>query len=184
GGSSMRFRLFPTNAVVVLCVLAHAATLGAQTAAGTITGTVKDETGAVLPGASITITNTDTALARNLVSDPSGRYAAPDLPPGPYEIKASIQGFSTVVRSGVRLTVGREAVVDLALKLGTVSDQITVVGEAPTVDLKTGSTGGLITGEQTEGLPLNGRSYVELASLTPGVQLTATGGQGTSTGFG
>ena len=116
--------------------------------------------------------------------DANGRYAAPDLSPGPYEIKAALPGFSTIVRSGVRLTVGRDAVVDLALKLGTVSDQITVVGEAPTVDLKTGSTGGLVTGEQIEGLPLNGRSYVELATLTPGVQLTQTGGQGTSTGFG
>jgi hypothetical protein len=165
-------------------MLGGGSVLRAQTASGAISGTVKDETGAVLPGVTVVITNTDTAQGRTLVADASGRYAAPDLPPGPYEIKGSLQGFSTVVRSGIRLTVGRGAVVDLVLKLGEIADHITVVGESPTIDLKSSSTGGLIATEQIEGLPLNGRSYVELASLTPGVQLTQTGGQGTSTGFG
>ena len=179
----MRVRVCVASAALLLTV-ASAAALRAQTASGTISGVVKDETGAVLPGASIVITNTDTSQGRTLVADPSGRYAAPDLPPGPYEVKASLQGFTTVVRSGIRLTVGRDAVVDFLLKLGEIADQVTVVGESPTVDLKSASTGGLIATEQIEGLPLNGRSYVELASLTPGVQLTQTGGQGTSTGFG
>ncbi len=160
------------------------AMLAAQAATGTISGSVKDETTAVLPGATVVITNTDTAQRRTLVADTSGRYSAPDLPPGPYEVKVTLQGFSSVVRSGIRLTVGRDAIVDIVLKLGEISDQITVVGEPPTIDLKSASTGGLIATEQIEGLPLNGRSYVELATLTPGVQLTQTGGQGTSTGFG
>jgi hypothetical protein len=177
----MGFRVWLITAALLPAV---AGALNAQTAAGTISGTVKDETGAVLPGATITITNTDTSQGRTLVADTSGRYTAPDLQPGPYQIAGALQGFSTAVRSGIRLTVGREAVVDLTLRLGQISDQITVVGESPTVDLKSASTGGLIATEQIEGLPLNGRSYVELASLTPGVQLTQTGGQGTSTGFG
>jgi hypothetical protein len=139
---------------------------------------------AILPGATVIITNTDTSQARTLVADTAGRYVAPDLPPGPYQVKGSLQGFSTVVRSGIRLTVGRDAIVDLTLRLGEISDEITVVGESSTIDLKSASTGGLIATEQIEGLPLNGRSYVELATLTPGVQLTQTGGQGTSTGFG
>ena len=167
-----------------LVMLLATIVLGAQAATGTISGLVKDETGAILPGATIIITNTDTAQGRTLVADGSGRYAAPDLPPGPYEVKVTLQGFTSVVRSGIRLTVGRDAVVDVTLKLGEISDQITVVGEPPTIDLKSASTGGLIATEQIEGLPLNGRSYVELATLTPGVQLTQTGGQGTSTGFG
>lgn len=177
----MRLRLWSASAVLVLVC---AGPLFAQATGGSISGTVKDETGAVLPGATIVITNTDTARARALTTDAGGRYTAPDLAPGPYEIKVELSGFSTVVRSGIRLTVGRDAVVDLALKLGQISDQITVIGESPTVDLKSSSTGGLIATEQIEGLPLNGRSYVELATLTPGVQLTQTGGQGTSTGFG
>ena len=164
--------------------LLTAITLAAQAATGAISGLVKDETGAILPGATIVITNADTSQTRTLAADGGGRYAAPDLPPGQYDVKVTLQGFSTVVRSGIRLTVGRDAVVDVTLKLGEISDQITVVGEPPTIDLKTASTGGLIATEQIEGLPLNGRSYVELATLTPGVQLTQTGGQGTSTGFG
>ena len=74
------------------------------------------------------VTNADTSLTRTLVTDANGRYTAPDLPPGPYEVKATLPGFSTVVRSGIRLTVGRDAVVDLTLKLGQISDQITVIG--------------------------------------------------------
>jgi hypothetical protein len=178
--SNVCFAIVASLAGLVLA----ASTVFAQGTGGTISGIVRDETGAVLPGATVLVTNTDTSLSRTLVSDTAGRYIAPDLPPGPYEIKATIQGFTTVVRSGIRLTVGREAVVDLSLRLGQISDQITVVGESPTVDLKSASTGGLIATEQIEGLPLNGRSYVELATLTPGVQLTQTGGQSTSTGFG
>jgi hypothetical protein len=179
----MTIRVWLTTATV-LVALADAGAALAQAAAGTISGIVTDETSAVLPGATVVITNTDTARSRTLVSDTGGRYSAPDLPPGPYEVKVTLSGFSTIVRSGIRLTVGRDAIVDVILRLGEISDQITVVGESPTVDLKSASTGGLIATEQIEGLPLNGRSYVELATLTPGVQLTQTGGQGTSTGFG
>lgn len=164
--------------------LAAAAPADAQGTGGTISGITRDETGAVLPGVAVLITNTETGRARTLVTDGDGRYAAPDLAPGPYEIKATLVGFQTVTRAGIRITVGRDAVVDLSLKLGNIEDAITVVGESPTVDLKSASTGGLIDTQQIEGLPLNGRSYVELATLTPGVQLTQTGGQGTSTGFG
>src|SRR5437773_7667327 len=141
----MRFRVWFMTAALVLTSAGGA--LRAQTASGTISGTVKDETGAVLPGATVTITNTDTAQGRTLVADASGRYSPPDLPAGPYAIKGSLQGFSTIVRSGIRLTGGRNAVVDLALKLGEIADSITVVGESPTVDLKSASTGGLIATE-------------------------------------
>lgn len=165
-------------------LLIGATALAAQRTGGTISGIVRDETGAVLPGVTVLITNTDTSISRTLASDTGGRYIAPDLPPGPYEIKGSLVGFTTVVRSGIRLTVGRDAVVDLSLKLGQISDQITVVGESPTVNLKTASTGALISTEQIEGLPLNGRSYIELATSTPGALPTDTGGRGTSTGFG
>jgi len=161
-----------------------ASSLHAQSTGGSISGTVKDETGSVVPGVTVVATNTDTSLARTLVTDGSGRYLAVDLAPGPYEIKATLQGFSTIVRSGIRLTVGRDAVVDLTLALGNIENTVEVVGEAATIDTKTSSTGALISQAQIEGLPLNGRSFIELASLTPGVQLTETGGKSTSTGFG
>lgn len=151
---------------------------------GAISGTIKDTTNAVLPGATVVVKQTDTGATRELVTDENGRYSAPNLQPGPYEIVASLSGFGSVSRSGIRLTVGREAVVDIALTIGSLQDQITVVGEAPTVDVRSASTGALISQEQIAGLPLNGRSFIELANLTPGVQLTDNGGRSTSTGFG
>lgn len=160
------------------------APLHAQSTGGSLSGTIKDATGAVIPGVTVLVTNTDTSLTRTVVTDGAGRYLAPDLQPGPYSVKGTLEGFSTVVRSGVTLSVGRDAVVDLELALGSVSDQVTVVAEASTVDTRTSSTGGLISTGQIEGLPLNGRSFVELANLTPGVQMTQTGGQSTSTGLG
>jgi len=170
--------------VSCLALVLLASTLYAQSTGGSLSGTVKDGTGGVLPGVTITISNTDTGLTRTLVTDGGGRYVAPDLPPGPYRVRAALQGFTTVLRSGITLTVGRDAVADLELAIGTVADQVTVVAEARTIDTRSSSTGGLISTAQIEGLPLNGRSFVELANLTPGVQLTQTGGQSTSTGFG
>ncbi len=169
--------------LVVLCGLASPA-LAQSGGTGAISGTIKDSTDAILPGATVVIKQTETGQTREVVADARGRYSAPSLPPGPYEVTASIIGFGTVTRSGIRLTVGREAVIDIALSVGTLQDQVTVVGEAPTIDTKSASTGGLISQEQITGLPLNGRSFIELANLTPGVQLTDNGGRSTSTGFG
>ena len=158
--------------------------LHAQATGGTLSGTVKDGTGGIVPGVTVVIVNTDTSLTRTVVTDPGGRYVASDLPPGPYTVKATMEGFTSVLRSGITMSVGRDAVADLQMSLGQLSDEITVVAEAKTVDTRTASTGGLISTAQIEGLPLNGRSFVELANLTPGVQLTQTGGQSTSTGLG
>jgi hypothetical protein len=170
-------------AIALLLALSSTAAL-AQGASGTITGTVSDSTGAILPGATVLIKNDDTGATRELVTSTNGRYRAPDLPPGPYTITASLTGFGSVSRSGIRLTVGREAVVDFNLSVGEIADVITVVGEASTVETHSASTGALISEEQIKNLPLNGRSFIELATITPGVQLTTGGGRSTSTGFG
>ena len=97
-----------------LCVILSATTGAAQTTAGTILGTVQDQTQAVLPGVSVTITNTDTGTVREVVTDDAGRYVARQLTPGDYQVEASLEGFQTGVRSGIKLTVGREAVVDFS----------------------------------------------------------------------
>ena len=165
-------------------LLLSASIAAAQSATGTIAGTVTDATGAVLPAATVVITNTDTGAARELVTGSDGRFRAPELAPGPYTVVASMTGFTSVERRGLALTVGREAVVHFPLEVGRVADVVTVVGEVSTVDTKHASTGGLIAEEQIRSLPLNGRSFIELANLTPGVQLTDQGGRGTSTGFG
>ena len=176
-----RLRLVLASLLVLAGTIAP---LHAQATGGSLSGTVKDGTGAVLPGVTVVVVNTDTSSMRTVVTDSGGRYVAADLLPGPYSVKATLQGFTSVLRSGITMTVGRDAVVDLELTLGKISDEITVVAEAKTVDTRTASTGGLISTGQIEGLPLNGRSFVELANLTPGVQLTQTGGQSTSTGLG
>jgi hypothetical protein len=180
----MTTKLLPMRLLVAAWVLLGAIRVEAQGVGGTISGTVKDETGAVLPGVTILIKQMETGLTRELVSDDHGRYLAPNLPPGPYEITATLTGFAPVVRSGIRLTVGRDAVVDFSLRVGQIAEQVLVVGESPLVETRSASTGGLIAEEQIKGLPLNGRSFIELANLTPGVLLTETGGRGTSTGFG
>lgn len=92
----------------------------AQTTTATISGTVSDQTGAVLPGVTVTVTHIATGEARNVVTDAAGRYRVPQLGLGEYEVKAELRGFKTTVRRGITLTVRREAVVDIALEVGDV----------------------------------------------------------------
>ena len=105
---------FVSLAAAILCVILTAATGAAQTTSGTLMGTVKDQTESVLPGVSLTITNTDTGAVRETVTDDAGRYSVPQLVLGDYQIEASLEGFQTGVRSGIKLTVGREAVIDFS----------------------------------------------------------------------
>lgn len=172
------------GSLLVCAALASPPAALAQGAQAALSGTVKDETGGVLPGASVVIRNVDTSLKRELTTDPRGRFSAPNLPPGPYEVTLTMSGFAKLVRSGIRLTVGSETVLSLGLSVRQLEDRIEVAAEQPAVDTTTGSTGTLISEEQIKGLPLNGRSFIELATLTPGVQLTEVGGRTTSTGFG
>lgn len=143
--------------------------LPAQTSTGTIYGTVKDQTGAVLPQATITVRHVETGVSRSLTTDEAGRYRVPQLALGSYEVQAGIAGFSTEVRKGITITVGREAVVDFDLQVGEVSQSVEVVGEAPLVQTGTSEIGGLVTGQQIQDLPLNGRDFTQLILLQPGV---------------
>ena len=97
----------------------------AQTTTATISGTVKDETGGVIPGIQVTVTNLDTGIVRSLVSDDAGRYRASQLEVGAYEVKGELTGFQTSIRKGIELSVGRSAVVDLTMRVGEISDQVT-----------------------------------------------------------
>jgi len=113
-----------------------AATGRSQTTAGTILGAVADETGARVPRAAVTITNLETGITRALTSDEAGRYRAPNLPPGSYEVRAELTGFRTAVRRGIQLTVGSEAVVDLTLSVGAVVFLLLRWAFAPLTQLK------------------------------------------------
>ncbi|MGI4827942.1 MAG: carboxypeptidase regulatory-like domain-containing protein [Janthinobacterium lividum] len=143
------------------------ATALAQVVGGTMTGTVLDPTGAVVPGAKVVVRNTDTGTVRTLVSDPGGRFSAPSIPVGTYTITADTAGFAPYQRTGVQLTVGQS--LDLALKLALTGSETVTVNEAlPTVNTSTEQTSGLIDARQIKELPLNGRSYDQLITLNPG----------------
>jgi len=162
-------RRIGTRWTTILVLLSMAAIAVAQVTTGTISGSVKDSSGAVLPGAKITILNQETGISRTLQSDSSGRYSAPSLNLGNYRITTSLEGFQTSVRSGITLTVGREAVVDFQLELGAVTQTVEVTGEAPLVESTTSSLGSLVDDRTIRDLPLNGRSFDQLAFLQPGV---------------
>src|SRR2546422_5778065 len=141
----------------------------AQTSTATILGTVKDTSGALIAGVSITVKHTESGLTRTVVSGERGGYNVPLLPVGAYEITTTMPGFKQVVRSGVNLVVGQEAVVDLTLEVGANAEQVTVTEEAPLVNTTTSSTSGVITEQQVKELPLNGRSFDQLITLNVGV---------------
>jgi len=167
--------------VFLFCNLAVAM---AQVTTGTISGTVQDSTGAVVPGVNITIRNTETGLTRAVASDEAGRYRAPNLPLGAYEVEGSKPGFQTEVRRGITLTVGREAVVNLPLKVGAVAERVEVTGEAPLVDTTSASMEFLVDDKKIRDLPLNGRNYTQLAVLQPGVTPYKLYGDNLSVGHG
>src|SRR5437016_2384616 len=156
------------TAIVALIALGTCLSL-AQTSTATILGTVKDTSGALIPGVSITVKHTESGLTRTVVSGERGGYNVPLLPVGPYELTTTMPGFKQVVRSGVNLVVGQEAVIDLTLEVGANAEQVTVTEEAPLVNTTLSSTSGLITEQQVKDLPLNGRSFDRLLELNAGV---------------
>ena len=170
--------------LVGLMVLLHSSAW-AQVSTGTVSGTVSDSTGAVVPGAMVAIRSAETGMTRSVTTDDSGRYRAPQLGLGIYEITAQAQGFQTVVRSGITLTVGQEAVVNFSLQVGAVAERIEVTGEAPLVETTTATTSGLVNEATVRDLPLNGRSFTDLMDLNAGVQkVTIVRGTSRVTGFG
>lgn len=140
-----------------------------QVTTGTISGAITDSTEAVLPGVRVTILNADTGISRTIQTDAGGRYSAPSLSLGNYKVTASLEGFQAEVRSGIVLTVGREAVVDFQLAVGSVTQSVEVTGEASLVDTTTSAVTGLVEGKAILEMPLNGRSFTQLATLQPGV---------------
>jgi hypothetical protein len=172
-----------------LAVLSISVFLGSQLAVaqvttGTISGIVQDASGAAIAGASVTLKNLDTGTVRTVATDSGGRYNAPELPLGNYEVQAQQSGFQTEARLGINLTVGREAVVDLALKVGQISERVLVTGEAPVVETTTSAMSALVDERTIRDLPLNGRSYDQLALFQPGVVSMGAGQASAAFDFG
>jgi hypothetical protein len=158
-------RFFP----IFLLVTFHLSVAWAQETTGTISGTITDETGAVLPGVDMTVLNTNTGISRSVISDDEGRYNATSLSLGEYEVQAALAGFQTGVRTGIGLTVGRVAIVDIQLSIGSISERVIVEGEAPLVESTSSVITGLVDDKKIRDLPLNGRSFTQLAALQAGV---------------
>src|SRR3989449_6909559 len=162
----MSFRNF-FSTLLVFVFGAQVATAQVNTA--TISGTLRDESGAVLPGAAVTVQNQDTGISRSLTTNETGRYTAPALGLGNYQVSVQLPGFQNQVRSGIVLTVGREAVVDFTLAVGAVTQTVEVKGEAPLVELTNATMGGLVDDRTIREMPLNSRSWDTLAYTVPGV---------------
>jgi hypothetical protein len=140
-----------------------------QTTGGTILGDVSDDSGARVPGVAVTVRNTQTGITRSVTTDAAGRYRAPNLDPGLYEVRAELMGFRTAVRQGIQVTVAAELDVDLTLSVGAVTEQVVVTSEAPLVETTSAALSGLVDDKKIRDLPLNGRSFEQLAFLQPGV---------------
>jgi hypothetical protein len=141
----------------------------AQVAGAMLKGTVTDPTGAYIPKAQVSIINVATGITRNATTDTTGDYAAANLRPGEYQIRVTATGFSVEVRSGITLTVGAQQVLDIDMHVGQMTQEIHVAGEAPTVELASSEISAEITSNTVRELPLNGRSWTDLATLQPGV---------------
>jgi hypothetical protein len=166
-------RLLSTTLLACI-VVASASSVLAQVAGGTIAGVVKDQAGTAVPGTSITVTNVETNRQRVVVSSGAGVYAAAGLPPGTYRVDAALPGFRPLRRAAIRLTTGETAQLDLDLTVGDIREQVTVTADAPVLRTATASLGTLVQHEQVAQLPLNGRSFILLASLAPGVAMPAS----------
>jgi hypothetical protein len=157
--------------VAVLAFFVSFAVFG-QEFRGTISGSVSDPTGALIPGAKITATEIRTGTKSRTVSDSTGQYAIPFLAPGEYEIAAQSQGFKQAVRKAVQLGSGDHPVIDIRLEVGDTTQSVDVTSDAPIVDTANASVGQAITTRQVEDFPLNGRTPMMLAQLAIGVIAT------------
>ncbi|MGH9786827.1 MAG: carboxypeptidase regulatory-like domain-containing protein, partial [Terriglobia bacterium] len=151
----------------------------AQLDTGSISGTVSDQSGGAAPGATVTVRNVATGVTRTLQTNAAGRYDALALPTGSYEVEASLPGFQRAVRSGITLAVGRNAVVDMVLQVGEVTQAITITGEAAQVETTTATVTNLVDERRVLEIPLNNRDLTQLAFQNALVLKTPTGAPGT-----
>jgi hypothetical protein len=158
--------------MAVLCIAPLAPVCEAQVITGTILGNVTDEARGALPGVTLSIKNLDTGETRTSTTDLSGKYRAPALGLGRYEVRAELEGFQTKVRTGISLTVGSEALVNFTLGVAKMTEAIVVSGEAPLVNTTESSVSFTVDEKKIRELPLNGRDYGQLILLQPGVTLS------------
>lgn len=144
-----------------------------------LSGTVTDSSGASIADAEVVVTNTDTGAERRVQSDATGQYTVPFLVPGNYTVNVRKEGFRTTQQEGLRLEVNQVARVDIALQVGAVTESVKVTASAPLIESDTSALGQVVETKAVEDLPLNGRNFVQLATLVPGVTGAGSGARGT-----
>jgi hypothetical protein len=147
-------------------------------AQGNIQGTVFDQTGGVIPGAAVTVLDVARGVSRPLTTDNAGQYVAVNVTPGTYTVRAEAKGFRNIEHSGVLVEVGQTIRVDLTLQPGEQTQTVTVTGELPSIDTTDATLGGTVSNQEINALPLNGRNFLRLLTLRPGVYTDPGAGAG------
>jgi outer membrane receptor protein involved in Fe transport len=176
----MTRKLVPVLVVVLvamgLAALPSPVLAQAQAAGGAIEGTVTDQSGGVLPGVTVSIRNTATGVTRETTTDATGLYRAPLLPIGPYEVTASLAGFSTTKRPNLALSIGQTLTVDVSMQVSGAQEEVTVTAEAPLIEPARTHQATTVGAVAVANLPVNGRNFIDFALTTPGVTRDTRGG--------
>ncbi len=163
-----------TIAVLFIIGISFSAPARGQVAGGTLSGTITDPSTKFVPQAQVSIRNVATGITTTVTTNSDGFYIAANLLSGDYEVTITAQGFDTVIKSGIRLTVGSQQVFDLALRIGTISHRVEVTTEAPAIQTSSSEISATVNATTVRELPLNGRSWTDLATLQPGVEAIQT----------
>ena len=163
-------------AVLLATTLVPESAMAQTGATAQIGGTVRDESGGVLPGVTVTATQTDTGVSRETQTDADGAYLLTNMPIGPYRLEAGLAGFRSFVQTGIVLQVNANPTINVVLALGAVSEQVTVQGNAAMVETRTTSVGQVMENQRILELPLNGRQVTDLMLLSLASRRTATPG--------
>jgi hypothetical protein len=170
-------RLLGKFSIATISLLFTSTIVSAQLSTAQLNGRVTDESGAVLPGVTITATQADTGFIRSDVTDGNGAYVLSNLPTGPYRLDVSLAGFRTYVQTGIVLQVAASPVVNVVLTVGRLEESVTVEGAAPLVDVKSAGISDVVRNEDILALPLNGRNAVELVMIAGAAVQTITSTQ-------
>ncbi len=168
------WKMLCVGLLVWVLVCGAVANVHAQVAGGSISGTVIDSSSRVVSNVQINITNVATGVSREVTTNGEGVYSAPNLQPGTYQVKVSAQGFKGETRSGIQLTVGAALVLDVTLSVGALHETVVVQSDVPAVQISTSDISAVVNATTVRELPLNGRSWTDLAQLQPGVSAIHT----------
>jgi hypothetical protein len=159
--------------LVMAVITSVAASAAAQSATGSIEGVVSDQSGAVLPGVTVTVTQAQTALSRSGVTDDQGIFRVPLLPVGSYDVSAELSGFTPRKESGIRLTVGQTLNLSIQLALASVSETVQVQSTTPVIETSKSQVSSTIGEVSVQNLPVNGRNFIDFAAATSASPVSA-----------